>query len=42
MLSPVAVFTLLAFGAAGAWLGWRRGTRLVYRRSLREPVLPPA
>ena len=40
MLSPAVVATLLAFGAIGGVVGWRRGTRFVYRRSLSEPNLP--
>jgi hypothetical protein len=32
---------LIAFGAIGAVIGWRRGTRLIYRRSLGEPNLAP-
>jgi hypothetical protein len=31
---------LLAFGAFGAVMGWRRGTKSVHRRSLSEPNLP--
>jgi energy-converting hydrogenase Eha subunit E len=35
------IVTLIAFGAIGAVIGWRRGTRLIYRRSLNEPNLAP-
>lgn len=41
MFSPAAIVTLIAFGAIGAVIGWRRGTRLIYRRSLSEPNLAP-
>jgi hypothetical protein len=40
LLSPAVVVTLLAFAALGGVVGWRRGTRFVYRRSLSEPNLP--
>ena len=41
MLSPATVITLFAFGAVGAVVGWRRGTKALYRRSLSEPDLAP-
>ena len=41
MLSPATVMLLLALGAVGAAMGWRRGTKALYRRSLREPDLAP-
>jgi hypothetical protein len=41
VFSPVEIVTLIAFGAIGAVIGWRRGTRLIYRRSLSEPNLAP-
>ena len=40
MLNPVVLVTLFLFGAVGAWIGWSRATRPIYRRSLREPDLP--
>lgn len=40
LLSPAVVVMLLAFAALGGVVGWRRGTRFVYRRSLSEPNLP--
>jgi hypothetical protein len=39
--SPATVITLLAFGAVGAAIGWRRGTKALYRRSVSEPNLSP-
>ena len=39
MFSPAMVITLVAFGAAGALIGWRRGTKAIYRRSVSEPNL---
>lgn len=39
MFSLATVITLLAFGAIGAAVGWRRGTKALYRRSLSEPNL---
>jgi hypothetical protein len=41
VFSPATVITLLAFGAVGAVMGWRRGTKALYRRSLSEPNLAP-
>ncbi len=41
MLNPATVIMLLAFGAIGAVIGWRRGTKALRRRSLREPDLAP-
>ena len=41
MFSPVMVITLAAFGAVGLLIGWRRGTRAIYRRSVSEPDLAP-
>jgi hypothetical protein len=41
VFSPATVITLLAFGAIGAVMGWRRGTKALYRRSLSEPNLAP-
>jgi hypothetical protein len=41
VFSPASIITLLAFGALGAVIGWRRGTRAIYRRSLSEPNLAP-
>ncbi len=40
MLSPATVATLLAFVMASGAMGWRRGTKFVYRRSLAAPDLP--
>ncbi len=41
VLNPVVMVTLLVFAATGGWIGWRRGTRAIYRRSLSEPLLAP-
>jgi hypothetical protein len=41
VLSPATTITLIVFGVLGAVFGWRRGTKAIYRRSLREPVLAP-
>ena len=41
MFSPATVITLLAFGAIGAVIGWRQGTKAIYRRSVSEPNLAP-
>ncbi|HEY4166583.1 MAG TPA: hypothetical protein VGM96_07390 [Reyranella sp.] len=41
MFSPATVFMLVVFGAIGALIGWRRGTKLIYRRSVSEPNLAP-
>jgi hypothetical protein len=41
VVSPATVITLIVFGAIGALLGWRRGTKALYRRSLSEPNLGP-
>jgi hypothetical protein len=41
VFSPAGIVTLIAFGAIGAVIGWRRGTRLIYRRTLSEPNLAP-
>ena len=41
MLSPATVVTLVMFGMIGAVVGWRRGTKLLYRRSISEPNLAP-
>ena len=41
MFSPATVIILLAFGAIGGVIGWRRGTKALYRRSLSEPDLAP-
>jgi hypothetical protein len=38
---PFGVVTVLAFGFVSGWIGWVRVTRPIYRRSLREPDLPP-
>jgi hypothetical protein len=32
---------LVVFGAIGAAVGWRRGTKAIYRRSVSEPNLAP-
>ena len=39
MFSPAMVITLVAFGAVGVLIGWRRGTKAIYRRSVSEPNL---
>ena len=41
MFHPATVITLIAFGAIGALIGWRRGTKAIYRRSVSEPTLEP-
>ena len=41
MFGPASIITLVAFGAVGALLGWRRGTKAIYRRSVSEPNLAP-
>jgi hypothetical protein len=41
LLSPVVVVSALLLGVAGGWIGWRRSTRRLHRRSLRGPDLPP-
>lgn len=41
MFGPATVMALVAFGAVGGVIGWRRGTRALYRRSLSEPNLAP-
>ena len=41
VFSPATVITLIVFGAIGAVVGWRRGTKLLYRRSISEPNLAP-
>lgn len=41
MLHPAAVIMLVVLGAVGALIGWRRGTKLIHRRSLSEPNLAP-
>jgi hypothetical protein len=32
-MNPLFWAVLIVFGGAGGWLGWRRATRAVYRRS---------
>ena len=39
--SPATIITLAVFAAIGALIGWRRGTKLLYRRTLSEPNLAP-
>jgi len=41
VFSPAMVITLVAFGAVGVLIGWRRGTKAIYRRSVSEPNLAP-
>jgi hypothetical protein len=41
VLHPAAVIMLVVLGAVGALIGWRRGTKLIHRRSLSEPNLAP-
>jgi hypothetical protein len=41
VFSPATVIILLAFGAIGGVIGWRRGTKALHRRSLSEPDLAP-
>ena len=41
MFGSTTVITLVVFGAIGALIGWRRGTKLIYRRSVSEPHLAP-
>jgi hypothetical protein len=39
VFNPITVISLVAFGAVGALMGWRRGTKAIYRRSVSEPNL---
>ncbi len=32
---------LILLGGAGGWIGWRRATKAIYRRSMFERDLPP-
>ena len=41
MFTQASIITLIVFGAIGAAIGWRRGTKLIYRRSVSEPNLAP-
>jgi uncharacterized membrane protein len=41
VFSPATAVTLVVFGAIGALIGWRRGTKALYRRSVSEPNLAP-
>jgi hypothetical protein len=41
VFSLLSVFTLIVFGAIGAIIGWRRGTKAIHRRSVSEPNLAP-
>jgi hypothetical protein len=41
VFNPISVISLVAFGAVGASLGWRRGTKAIYRRSVSEANLAP-
>ncbi len=41
MFGSATVIALVAFGVGGALLGWRRGTKAIYRRSVSEPNLAP-
>jgi hypothetical protein len=40
-MNSVLAVTILVFGAAAGWIGWRRATKPIYRRSLFEPDPPP-
>lgn len=41
MLSSGTIATLVLFGALGGLIGWRRSTKSIHRRSLRQPEVPP-
>jgi hypothetical protein len=41
VFGSATVIALVAFGVGGALLGWRRGTKAIYRRSVSEPNLAP-
>jgi len=41
VFTQASIITLIVFGAIGAVIGWRRGTKLIYRRSVSEPNLAP-
>jgi hypothetical protein len=41
VFNPATVITLVGFAAVGALIGWRRGTKAIYRRSVSEPNLAP-
>jgi hypothetical protein len=41
VFTQASVITLIVFGSIGAAIGWRRGTKLIYRRSVSEPNLAP-
>lgn len=41
MFHPATVIMLIVLGAIGALIGWRHGTKAIYRRSVSEPNLAP-
>ncbi len=41
VFGPTTAIVVVVFGAVGALIGWRRGTKLIHRRSISEPNLAP-
>lgn len=39
-MGPDVVGAMLVCAVGAGWIGWRRGTRLIYRRSLIQPDPP--
>ena len=40
-MNPVLVSTIVVFGGAAGYVGWRRATKPIYRRSYSDADVPP-